>query len=288
MSIAFYYFSIRGKIDLRILLFCLPLFLIVATFEYFYFEYVTLLETIKDEEEITNNVVYEFVALLPAVVLLRRYPLFQYLFIGYISIFLLSGVKRGAILIAVVALVWFFYQLIKNASKRELIYMLLFVLIFIISGYYVLQTMLEDNGYLMQRAEDTLEGDSSGRDSLYGIFWNFYIHQDSLLGFLFGNGGDYTWVVGGNLAHNDWLEIAVNNGLIGVIIFIYYWYTVYKTWSKTINTQAYIGIGLFFIIFFMKTLFSMSYSSLSLFSTLYIGYYLAHRNDWEYAIIRSK
>ena len=66
----------------------------------------------------------------------------------------------------------------------------------------------------------------------------------------------------GYLAHNDWLELLSNFGLVGVSSYIFFFYAAYKSiktpyWS--INNKI-----IFFtviLIWFLTTLFSMGYTS---------------------------
>ena len=101
-------------------------------------------------------------------------------------------------------------------------------------------------------------------------------HNDNIFQVLFGIGADGTLIVADNYAHNDWLEILTNQGAVGVLIFGVYWFRLIGEWRKSKGMHdAYMAITLFIIIFFMKTLFSMSYNTIPYYSSIILGFYLS-------------
>ena len=135
--------------------------------------------------------------------------------------------------------------------------------------------MLSSNQFFQYRLRVTLEGNSSGRDLIYSTFFNYLIYDTSVSEFLFGAGANATLEVFVNYAHNDWLELAVNQGVLGVLLYAYYWYAAYKAWKvmdRTDGTRFAFGLVLF--IFFMRTIFSMSYGSMNIYVTCVVGYCL--------------
>ena len=88
-------------------------------------------------------------------------------------------------------------------------------------GYNAHQ-IFEKNDYVAQRFEQLQEGNSSGRDVIYAESWQLWSQSGNLQNFVFGYGTDGTVH---NLsmhkrAHNDWLEILVDYGLIGAISYM--------------------------------------------------------------------
>ena len=81
-----------------------------------------------------------------------------------------------------------------------------------------------------------------------------------------------------NYAHNDWLEIAVNQGLLGLIIYAFYWLVFYKTWKNAINSDAKTIFVLTILMLFAKSIFSMSYGAMTYVSASILGYALATVN----------
>ena len=191
-------------------------------------------------------------------------------------VFILLGMKRGAIIIGVVCLICFLWNNIKNANKSKKKGLLFLSLVMCFVGYLVVKYQMNESLYFNQRVEQTLEGNSSGRDELYRVFWNYFIDKATPLQFAFGSGADATLKVASYYAHNDWLEIAVNQGILGLIIYLLYLMLFARECLlKFYNNQTKLALQISFIICFMKTLFSMSYNDMPISAAFVLGYCLA-------------
>ena len=93
---------------------------------------------------------------------------------------------------------------------------------------------------------------------------------------MIGHGADGTIRLGDNYAHNDWLEIGVNQGLLGIGVFTVFWLSLKKFWksAKSYNT-LFIAVGMFFVVNFSRTFFSMSINDMKIFCTCVLGYAMA-------------
>ena len=226
--------------------------------------------------EFTNNIGYLFLSLFPACVFLYKKPLIQYIALGYCVIFILSGMKRGAILIGVVCLIWLLWNNLKKTSVRQKLGTLSLSAILCLVGFIFVQHKMNSSLYFQDRIEQTLEGDSSGRDKLYVTLLDYFIDKATPLQFAFGSGADASLKVSHKYAHNDWLEIAVNQGVLGIMIYLLYFLLFTKEClSKCYSSQEQLALQLLFIIYFMQTFFSMSYNEMSISATLVLGYCLA-------------
>ena len=258
----------------------LSLMLIVSTtLMYFREEQKALLEAMETgspREEFTNNIAYDFLALFPLIFFWHKRPLIQYALMFYVLTFLIMGMKRGAIIIGLICFAWFLFRTYQTASKRNRLFIVILTLLIVIVGGYFIIDFYNNSEYFQLRIEQTLSGDSSGRDSILSHLWKYFIRQDSILNMLLGNGAFYTVTVAGNFAHNDWMEILICQGLLGVAIYALYFATLFKAFqqSKT-NPHIYNVLGMCLAIMLLSSLFSMSYSSLSLGLTLSIGYCIA-------------
>lgn len=239
----------------------------------------------SDATEFTNNIGYLFLSLIPVCVLLNKKTLIQYVVLGYCVAFILMGMKRGAIVIGIFCLMWFLLNNVKNVNIRKKIGILFLSAILCIAGFLFVRHQMNDSLYFQKRVELTLEGNSSGRDKLYGTFLDYFLDKATPLQFAFGSGADATLKVSYNYAHNDWLEIAVNQGIFGIMIYLLYWILFAKEGlSKSYDSQAKLAIQLLFIIYFMKTLFSMSYYDMHVSATFVLGYCLAREKKNEQII----
>lgn len=276
----FYYFSIKRYLTEELLKKWVIVFFCVAVFRFFDYRLtamqIALLNGV-DAEEVTNNMGYVFAALIPAVVVFKRNPRIQLALLIISLFFIIIGMKRGAILVGVVSLLYYLYfnyRFNKTISRTKVI---LFSLLIIIAGLYITQYMMTTSEYFNYRIESTRSGSTSGRNELYAHFWNHFKHEQNLFRFLLGNGANATLGIGENYAHNDWLEIAINQGVFGLFVYVFYWGCFLKTIRCIrFNKTAKLVLSLTFISFFIKTIFSMSYTGYSMMPCTVFGYYLAH------------
>lgn len=276
---AFYVFARRGLLTENNMRFWFLVFLIL-TIRSYYLSQAQMLrlayESGSSVEEFTNNVGYSFVALLPAIVLFYRKPTLQYILLIICGFFIVSGVKRGAILTGGICLIWFLFVNYKKTRKKRRWIIVLFSLIVLFVAVFFIQYKLETSSYFLYRFEATKAGESSQRNILYTVFYDHFVNESNPLRFLFGNGANATLKIGGNYAHNDWFEIAINQGLLGLVAYLVYWLCFIFDWRKTKgNPQAFMAVGMLVIVYFMRSLFSMSIIGISRCSAMVLGYYLA-------------
>lgn len=237
----------------------------------------------------TSNVGYAFVALLPAVALFNNKLIFQYFIFIYCLAFSLICMKRGPIIICILCLIVFIVYKFKNVPFRKKISIVAFLsILFYISMFFIME-LAGNNAYFMTRIEDTIDGGSSGRDSIYSALIDYYLLKANVLQQFFGLGAYGSLKVSHNFAHNDWLEILIGQGLIGLIFYVNYWFCFYKIIKRNKkNQEVYLALSLFFVIYFLKTLFSMSINDIPVFSSLFFGYYLAYSDTKGNDIIYSR
>ena len=270
----FYYFTMIGKLTSDRIRIYLPILIVVCILLYYKAENHILLQ--KDAEEITNNGGYFFVSLIPLLFFYLKRPILQFTFLGVILLYVFMGMKRGAILIGLVGAIIFLYANLKESSGRGKFLFLMLTMSIIVGVVFYIDYMMSNSAYFMARVEDTLEGNSSGRDALYGNLWNILLLESRPLYFYLGRGADSTLTIIGKVAHQDWLETFCNNGLLGVIILFVFFYTLGKhAWESRccFSRMMFFSFVTLFIITFCKTLFSMSIQNLDLPITMLLGYF---------------
>ena len=275
---AFYYFSLKGYLTAERLRWWAVVFSISGVVSYYLYMQQALerlLERGSSAEEITNNAGYLFLSLIPIWVFFRRKPLLQYAGLAFCMAFILMGMKRGAILIGGVVVLYLIWQIIRNARGNQRLIVMLLTAALAVAGVYFVIDMMTSSDYFIQRIEDTKEGNSSNRDILYSFFWTYFTEKTDVLHYLFGRGANGTLEIFEGYAHNDWLELAINQGLLGIMVYIIYWKNLYKTWRQSTNIEAKTILALVGIIYFAKTLFSMSYGDMTYVCTSVLGYALA-------------
>jgi hypothetical protein len=237
-------------------------------------------------EEFTNGAGYILVSILPLIPLFGKKPLVQYSLLTVCMVYVLMGMKRGAILSGAVCTVWFIIRTIKDYSKdkkrkKSIIWQSVLAVLFIVGTVYAVQYMMQTSDYFNERLDRTRDGDYSGRDVMYSIYYSYFINQDNAFHFLFGNGADATLRLFGEFAHNDWLEIAINNGLLILVLYAVYWINMFKTIraSRKLDQTVFIMLGMFFLIYLMKSFFSMSYDDITIYSCVAFGFAMARVDD---------
>lgn len=275
----FYVLKLKGKIDenwIRTVFFVMAGVVIVQ----YAAARMTLIETFGDDETKTINVGYEILSLLPLVLFFKEKPIVQYVLWAVALALILTTVKRGAIIIGALCTVYFIYHSLRNSTRKTRWYVWILVLLFFVIGIRYVANFYANSEYAQSRMELTMQGYSSNRDVLYAQAWNVYINSN-MMGLLFGHGTLSTMRLIGNAAHNDWLELLVNQGLLGVALYLYYWLAFFKVYKRGGYPETKRILGMLLIIYFMSTLFSMSYISMTLPSNLALGYCLAKREVAE-------
>ena len=275
---AYYYFAKKGQ--LQNVGFYIVILLILTTFQFIRNQSNAIIEAATmglDQDEFTNNIAYNFVQLIPLLFLFNKKPFWQYATLLYALVFILMGMKRGAILVGVLCFVYFLYNSYKTSSPKGRKYIVLLSICVLIGLGIYATNFIAGSDYFAKRVEDTLEGNSSGRDAIYSSLLDHMLSRDNIGEIIFGEGLNKTVAISGLFAHNDWLELGINQGLIGIVVYILFfmglWVDVRQL--KRQNKLIYGVLSMAFFIMFAMTLFSMSYSSLTIGIQLSLGIALA-------------
>lgn len=270
----FYVSYKRGSFtDRDIRLWLIP-FILLATTDFLKYSYLHLLRS--DAEEFTNNTGYIFASIIPATLFFVRKPKLQLVLLGYCMVFVLLSMKRGAILTGGLATCFCLYQMIKTSRKGK-IWIIVGVAAFLWLAYWYIENYMLQSEYFMYRLEQTLDGNSSNRDYLYSTLWNHIVYHMEDIRWLFGYGADGSVRVLGQFAHNDWFEIFIDLGLIGLALYIFYWVSLFKTCIKLRKRDHFLYIVLcaVIIVYFIKTFMSMSINDMSIYVTCILGCVMA-------------
>lgn len=272
----FYCYAKNGYITEQRLRVYFFLFVVVAICTFQHLHQAQVGADIYGRTEFTNNIGYSFLALMPMLFLFYKKPIVQYVLASILLLYIMMGMKRGAIVIGTLCFLYFFYQNWRNTSKvsGRLLIILLTLLFVGVACYYV-STMLEHSSLFLQRLEATQEMDSSGRGDLVSVIWEKYWSNIGIDSLLLGNGANSTIFFAGNYAHQDWLETLCNNGVVGVGILLSFYITFLRSsLSKRFKGQQFLksAFQMLFLICIMKTFFSMSIQEMELSITMMIGF----------------
>lgn len=282
---AYYYFAKTGRINSRWFYRISFLFLVTAIVAFNYSQAIAMKTYGLDE--ITNNAGYIVLSLLPIVVFLKKSPWVQYAFLVVFFMLVVSGMKRGAILALLVGTSYFVWESFKKAKgNKKLLYIFLGALV-VAGGVMYFQYKLATSEYMQYRLEKTIEGDMSAREEMYPEFLEFYFQNATVTEYLLGYGADGTLKNVGDFAHQDWIETLMNQGFLGVFLLLNYWWALFMAAYRS-YVKRYVNItniiALFLIIYFTKTMVSMSINDMTIFSTSALAYALAAMDD---ALIRK-
>lgn len=272
----YYVFAKQGKLRREDIWMYLVLFIMVAMV--FYFREATFNFEKFDTEEFTNNAGKYFVFLIPLLFFIEK-PLYKYLLLGILFFFIINSVKRGSILVGGILIVLLFINETKSIKgwKRFLTISLLIILI-VAAGLYI-SNQLQNNSYFLYRWEKTNEGDSSGRDVLASKALDIIFNETSIWQIVFGHGSYATVELMGQYAHNDWLEIAINNGLIGLVIYFIFYVSFIRYCFKRKRSTFFPILLSYLALLFLFSLFSMGYEDLNIFYGMGLGLCLAHTDN---------
>ncbi len=260
----FYYFSVKKQLAAKELLIFFLIMLPVAIGQFYYSRTLILSERYSLNEDIVNNAAYKFVLLFPFVFLIQKNKVLSAVLALVVLFFIIAGSKRGAVVVGTVILLWYFYYQMKMIDEKQkwkgflLSFVSIAAVVFLGYRYYL------GNEYLQYRLELAAQGDMSGRDIIYSNIWNSWL-DSNFFHFLFGYGFAASIKISGIglFAHNDWLEILSNFGLLGVIIFAVLFYQGFKlSLNKEWGRDKRILMAAIITSAFATTLFSMWYTSL--------------------------
>lgn len=275
----FYLYALRGWLTEEKLKKYVLVFIPVVITQFFHYQHVALMAQALQggtSGEITNNVGYVVVSILPAVYFFRKKVIWQYIFMGAGIVFIVMAMKRGAILTGAIVMMLFIWNNLRNASRKQKITVLFGAAALLLCGYVVVDYMLENSNYFNARLKATMEARASNREIMYPMIWNAFVNEPNLLIQLFGRGAYGTLKVAPNVAHNDWLEILTCQGLMGITVFIVFWYCFWFTIKyKVHNVYDKMALMMILCIAFMRTLFSMFYSDMTIYFTSVMGFCLA-------------
>lgn len=274
-----YYYAKKKYLNTKLLTSWVPIFLFVAICEFFRYQREAHIGFVGERLDITNNAGYIFLGLIPCMCVLKNRTI-QYFGVAICVMFVFFAMKRGAIIISsVIVLIYLYYEFKKNHSYRKIQFVFLFFIISAVSVYYLQHTLFL-NDYFNTRVEKTLEGDTSNRENLYEECVDFYLNEASIFQQIFGLGADGTLKVTYDYAHNDWLEILIDQGILGIFIFFNYWWCFYRAIFKGRLSQSSKRILIIIFVFtLLRTFFSMSIGDHTIYVASVLGLALADRPE---------
>ena len=265
-----YYLSRFAKVSEKQIVMALMFFLLVAVLSFY--GYANTLNEVYGDRDVTNNMGYYFVSTV-SIVFIFNNRFWSYGAIVIIAFYVLLSAKRGAMVCTIVAfLIYYYYVAFLNKKKKTTQIVVLSVFSAILSLLVV--NFLAEDSYTSERIYESFsseEGNAvySGRDVIYASLWDI-IKNSGATHLLFGHGTDATVKLIGIHAHNDWLEIMIDYGAIGIISYLSFFVSIFIYIRKqTASKYKYIVITIITVLL-LQTFFSMGFTSLSMSVTSFI------------------
>ncbi len=258
--------------------------IITAVLQYYHYERMILLNKFDGEDvDITNNATVAFLMLLPMLLLMKN-KIQKWISLMVCVFFLVMGAKRGNIIAAIIPLVLFVYATLKD--NRRSFFKTVLVLALVVGAAGMTYRWVINNDYLMHRIEKTQEGNSSGRDVIYAGAWHAWYDSDSFANQLFGLGFDGVLQLESTThhhAHNDWLEVLVNYGLLGVVLYLVVFVALFLQVRRIKSFEMKMAYLSGLLIWFFKSLYSMGFTGETLSVAMIsmgtvLGWYKSERN----------
>lgn len=255
-----YYTEIRQNVNQKIITTVFVILLVVAVIMFFHSKSRLLLEL--DREGVTVNAAYKFVVLIPFLPLVMNCLKNKYVRIGIVASMMsliIMGSKRGAILCMLASSVFILYYYLHHTrlSVKKIIAVLFVVLL----GCTFLFYSIEQNEYLTGRLEKMEKSGIGTRNIAYSELWKHWYSESSNFAYLFGNGSAASIGVWGNYAHNDWLELLTDNGLLGVVMYMSMFFSfLLLIYRSLLSPDFKLSMYLCLLIWLLQTFFSMGYT----------------------------
>lgn len=252
----FSYLAKKGTMTEKFITVMTIILLLACVAYYIHYEQMRVLVKELDEGDSTTiNASTVFLMMIPLLFYEKRRVLL-YAELGICVFFIVAAVKRGNIVAAALPLAILLRYQFKDSKKNALS---LFVLLcFVIGGAYYLQEYLSSSYYFQQRLEDTLNGNSSGRDRIYVEAFSIWEKSNGFHLF-FGNGFRAVTRTIGTPAHSDWIEILVDNGVFGVMFYLGIFVCFFSVVRHTHSLPEKLILFSAFLIWFAKSIYSMAY-----------------------------
>lgn len=206
--------------------------------------------------DVTNNSGYLLVSLLPFLFLIKNRIIPIVLFGGIMYFVIFSG-KRGAIILTLIFAIYYGYEYYLRKNFSILNVFLILILVYV--AYYIIGYALFNNDFLYHRFEMTIEGNSSSRDIIVERIWKDIVGPNSTsFSLLFGGGMGRSIRSAGNWAHNDWLEFLSMSGVVGTLVYLFFYISILRAvvkYPKNLYMMIFVGCSL---MLFVKSFFSMS------------------------------
>jgi len=173
------------------------------------------------DEYIAFSDIYYPLCLLPLVLLLTKTKRTVFPLLAVMLGIIVSGKRGGLVIVAIVAFVYYFFGENKRKSNKIFV-LLLFSVLVVISSLLINYIDSVYGLHTIDRMMHSKEDGGSGRFSRWDILLSA-IGKSDLWELIFGRGFGAVYGLIGGRAHNDFIEIFYNFGLITVVLYVVFY-----------------------------------------------------------------
>ena len=181
--------------------------------------------------------VYYVLGLLPLMLVFVKQRFQVIPIIVTLVVILLTGKRAGLLAVLLMSFVFYWSQIVNSGNVKKA----LRALLLLISAACVISFMWVDlsetyNLNVIERLQKLEEDGGSGRANR----WTFLLTQyanGNMIQLLFGRGQNaVVQIVGGN-AHNDFIEVLYNYGLVACLLYVGFYVSLFRTWRRMCKTR---------------------------------------------------
>lgn len=170
-----------------------------------------------------SNSSYTVLYILPFM-LCHRNKIIRIMSIILVLLVVMFSLKRGGFIALFCSILVYLYISQISIKKRRInILSIILVIVAIVLLLYLIMYINDIflSNSLFNRLEDSIDSEGSGRFSIYNYYWNLF-KGSSLLQFIIGRGwlGSIRCSDLGLTCHNDFLEVLIDFGIIGLIFYL--------------------------------------------------------------------
>lgn len=196
-------------------------------------------------------------------------------------ILVLTSMKRGDIIAAILGIGVFFLVKLKGSGKFDYRIIAIIVIIALI-GYFAFTYLIANNDIFAWRFQQTLDGDSSNRDTIYSKLWHYFLNAPLDIKF-FGGGFDATLKICGVRAHSDLLEVLSCEGIVGLLAYLGAFFSLLRQVFCRNNVTEKAVLAFILVIWTVKMVFSMFiYAQPTIILFALTAYILNNNRRYEY------
>lgn len=263
----------------------ITMYVITLVLAFFYFtNYFTNVLYLYDIAQVTNTS-YTILYFLPFLLCARK-NIFRIASIILVLLAVMFSLKRGGFIAFILSVaVYLYIHQIKMKKKKIKLWGWIMVL-FVAAGVYLLVVRINSEvlgDLLFTRISGVQEEGGSGRSGIYREVFRL-IGDSSVLGIFLGHGWcgtvrDTTFHL---TAHNDFLEVFYDFGIIGFVLYIAFIVQLVKLYRRLIrnNSEYAPAMGASLVMFFVNSMVShiVIYCQYMLIFTVFWGFISASEN----------